>query len=435
MKKILTIACQWLVGITFVLSGLVKAIDPVGASLKIGEYLQHFGMSELAGFSIVLAWLQALFEFSVGFYVAIGRRRIICSILLLVFMGLMTPLTLYLALANPVDDCGCFGDALVLTNWQTFWKNVILLTMVIWLRVNRRNQRPMLSRTFHTFYFYVQMVGVVILLWQGTMALPYIDFRPYRPGISLDPTPVLPREGENQIEDNGSVDYIIVYEKEGVRREFALDSIPAEDSGWEFVETITRQHEADKPLFGSHAETSDLVLFDDEGTDVTREVIGYDGYVMLLLSPDLAKADEHDIDRIENLYEYALEQDYPFYCLTWNNEASIEHWKYSTGSEYPMLYADQQVIETMIRSNPGFMLLNHGVIQWKSHLSGVDVPLLTSAKLSEQTLGQIVPIDRKKRVFWMFVWLFAPLLLYLPMQIIKFTHKKNKQNEKENCCR
>lgn len=416
IKKQLTIACQWLVGLTFLVSGLAKAIDPVGTSLKIGEYLQHFGMSELAEFSIALAWLQALFEFSLGFYVSIGRRRVVCSVLLIAFMGVMTPLTLYLALANPVDDCGCFGDVLVLTNWQTFWKNVILLALIVWLYVGRRYQRAMLSRTFHTFYFYVQIIGVVILLWQGTMTLPYIDFRPYRPGVSL-------------IEENESApleEYVIVYEKEGVRKEFALDSIPAEDSGWEFVETITRQTSSDKPLLGSHAEVSNLVIFDADGTDVTREVIGYDGYVMLLLSPDLAKADEHDIDRVENLYEYALEQEYPFYCLTWRNEASIDHWKFSTGFEYPMLFADQQVIETMIRSNPGFMLLHNGIILWKSHLSDVDVPLLTSAKLSEQTMGQIQPIDRKLRVFWMIVWLFAPLLLYLPMQIIKFTHKNNK---------
>lgn len=415
MKKIITIACQCLVGTTFLFSGLVKAIDPVGAALKIGEYLQHFGMTELAGSSIVMAWLQALFEFSLGYYIFIGRRRIISSTLLILFMGVMTPLTLYLAIVNPVEDCGCFGDVLVLTNWQTFGKNVILLLMVIWLRVYRLYQNALLFRTFHTVYFYIQMVGVVFLLWQGTMALPYLDFRPYRPGVSLI-----------EEETSTETEYLVVYEKEGVRREFVLDSIPEEDAGWEFIETITRQPVSDKPLFGSHAELSNLVIFDDEGVDVTREVIGYDGYVMLLLSPDLAKADEHDIDRIENLYEYALEQQYPFYCLTWRNEASIARWNFATGSEYPMLFADQQVIETMIRSNPGFMLLHKGVILWKSHLSGVDVPLLTSAKLSEQTMGQILPIDRKKRVFWMFVWLFAPILLYLPLQIIKFTHINNK---------
>jgi len=426
MKKRITIASQWLVGATFMLSGLVKAIDPVGASLKIGEYLQHFGLYELSEFSIVFAWAQALFEFTLGYYATIGRRRIVCSTLLIAFMGVMTPLTLYLAIANPVDDCGCFGDALVLTNWQTFWKNVALLLLIVWLRVGRRFQRAMLSRTFHTFYFYVQLVGVVFLLWQGTMALPYIDFRPYRPGVSLDPTPTLSRVGDDKIDDNDATEYIIVYQKKGVCKEFSLDNLPAEDSGWEFVETISRQHETEKPLFGSHAETSNLVLFNDEGGDVTYEVLSDTGYVMLLLSPDLAKADEHDIDRIENLYEYALEQGYPFYCLTWKNESSIEHWKFSTGSEYPLLYADQQVIETMIRSNPGFMLLHNGVILWKSHLSGLDVPLLTSAKLSEQTMGQIQPIDRKLRVFWMFIWLFSPLLLYLPMQFIKFTNINNK---------
>ena len=420
-KRAVTVACQLLVGVTFMLSGLVKAIDPVGTSLKIGEYLQHFGMSELAGFSMALAWIQALFEFSIGFYVTIGRRRIVCSTLLILFMAVMTPLTLYLAIANPVDDCGCFGDALVLTNWQTFWKNVVLLAMSVWLRLHRHGQTPLLVGTFHTFYYYVLLVGICLLLWQGTMALPYIDFRPYRPGTALRQ----PSDDNSTGEDN--VQFFVVYEKGGELREFALDSIPDEDSGWTFVETVTRQAGDDKPILGSHAEVSDLVIFDADNNDVTQQVLGYDGYVMLLLSPDLAQADQHDLDCIENLYEYALEQQYPFYCVTWRNETSIEHWKFTTGSEYPMLYADQQVIETMMRCNPGFMLLHNGIILWKSELSGIDVPLLTSVKLSEQSLGQIQPIDRKMRVFWMFVWLFAPLLLYLPMQVIKFTHKKTKK--------
>lgn len=412
-------------GSVFLFSGVTKAIDPVGASIKLTEYLQHFGMYLLLDFTMAMAWLQALFELALGVYLVVGKHRRASTLTLLVFMSVMTPLTLYLALTNPIEDCGCFGDVLVLSNWQTFGKNVVLLVMALWLWIYRRKQLKMQSIVLHTFYFYVVIIGGVLLLGQGTWALPYLDFRPFRPGVSVVPA------SDNQ-EENREEQYVIVYEKDGVQREFALDSIPDEGSGWEFVETRIQESARQTAQQAAHDQ---LVLFDQQGEEVTQQVLGDTGYVLLLLSPDLGKADEHDVDRIENLYEYAREQDYPFYCVTLNDQEKIGHWKFRTGSEYPFLYSDQQVIEMMIRSNPGFMLLHNGIILWKSHLSGIDVPQLTSAKLNEQTLGQIQPIDRKSRVFWLIVWLFVPLSLYLPLQIINFFIKKTNQNEKENCCR
>lgn len=409
MKRAITWIFQWIVGCTFLFGGVAKAIDPVGSSIKVGEYLQHFGMGMLSDVSMAIAWVLAFFEFALGFYVVIGRHRLVSGMILFVFMIVMTPFTLYLAIFNPVEDCGCFGDALVISNWATFWKNVALLGMVVWLHIHRYIQVAFLPRSFHTVYFYVEAVGLLILMWIGTQQLPYIDFRPYRPGVAICPAASVGQE------DN---EYVIVYQKEGIQREFSLENIPDEDSGWEFVETRIVESQSSSATDSGPS----LVLFDENGKDVSHEVLNDSGYVMLLLSPSLTEADEHDIDRIENLYEYALEQGYSFYGVTLKDESAIEYWKFHTGSEYQFLYADQQVIETIIRSNPGFVLLHDGIILWKSHLSGIDVPRLTSAKLSEQSLGQIQPINRKKRVFWIIVWLIAPFLLYLPLQIINIIH-------------
>lgn len=410
--NILTVVCQLLVGATFVFSGLSKAIDPVGTAIKITEYMMHFGLDSLTGLAMGMSWMLSLIEFSLGFFVIIGHHRIMSAFFVSIFMVVMTPLSLYLALYNPVDDCGCFGDVWVLSNWGTFAKNVVLFALVVWLWWHRTSQKVLLSRSYYALYYYVEMSGVLVLLFLGTWQLPYIDFRAYRPGVSL--------VDEKMSQTNDS-DYIIVYEKDGEQREFSLDALPDEDSGWTFVET---RQPAEQVHSGSPA--SELVIFDEGNEEVTRSVLTGSEYVMLLISPDLREAREHDIDRIETLYEYALEHGYAFYCLTQRDPGAIEHWQFRTGSEYPFVYADKQVIETMIRSNPGFMLLHNGTILWKSHLSGIDVPQLTSAKLSEQTLGQIQPINRKMRVFWVIVWLIAPLLLYLPLQIVKHSRKLSK---------
>ena len=123
----IVLACQLLVGGVFVFSGLTKAIDPVGTAIKIGEYLQHFRMGWLSDFSAGFAWMQALAEIGLGIYILVGHHRLVTSLISLLFMGVMTPLTLYLAIFNPVDNCGCFGDAWILTNWETFAKNVVIL--------------------------------------------------------------------------------------------------------------------------------------------------------------------------------------------------------------------------------------------------------------------------------------------------------------------
>jgi triosephosphate isomerase len=423
LKKLITVLCQLLVGGTFLFSGLVKAIDPVGTSLKLGEYLQHFGLVGMADLSAALAWVLALSEFALGLLFFFGQHRKMSLLFGLLTMLIFTPLTLYLALYNPVDDCGCFGDAWILTNWQTFAKNVVLLLAIVWMLFNRKRIAQWLVEEWYAFYFYAAMIVVAGLCFIGIRRLPYIDFRPYRPGVSMRQLAF-----GSRTPSASETLYYVIYEKDGIRREFLLDSIPDESAGWEFVDTRIVEPQQSQPV----GKTQSLVLFDAEQREVTAEVLGDTGYVFLLLSPDLRTADEHDLDCIDNLYEYAMQEGYAFYCITLNDPAAVGHWRYRTGAEYPMLFADQQEIETMIRSNPGFMLLHDGVILWKSQLSGIDVPVLTSAKLSEQSYGQIQPIHRKKRVFWIIVWLIAPLFLYLPLQFIyKLIKNKNRKMRKK----
>ena len=408
LKRTITVVCQLLLGSTFLFSGFVKAIDPVGTSIKITEYLQYFGWTNLCSFSMGFAWALALMELGLGVYVAMGNHRYATIVCASVFMAIMTPLTLYSAIVDPVEHCGCFGDVWVITNWQSFWKNVFLSACCVWIYRHRPMQVSFMSPLFHTVYVYFGLTVALLLLFWGTWRLPFIDFRPYRPGVSL-------RTDDNTQQEAESVDYVVVYQKDGVQQEFSLDALPDEDSGWEFVETKVSGSAESK---AGHHDASELVLFDEAGEEVTRQVLADTGYVMLLLSPDLAEAQEYVVDRIEGLYEYARQHNYPFYCVTQRDSAAISQWHYLTGSEYPYLYADKQVIETMIRSNPGFMLLHDGVILWKSHLSGIDVPQLSVAPLSESHYGQVHPVNRLSRVLLIALILLLPSGLHIVASIL-----------------
>lgn len=185
MRRYLTLFCQFVVGLTFLFSGLVKCIDPIGTSIKLHDYFAVLGLTWFNDWTLFFAWILCLSEFIIGLNIALGRVRHFFTGLALLAMLVFTPLTLYLAIENPVSDCGCFGDAIVLTNWQTFWKNVFLLVCTIILYVNRKHISNSERRDYLTIIFYVELVIAVGLCYMGTSHLPYLDFRPYRPGVNI----------------------------------------------------------------------------------------------------------------------------------------------------------------------------------------------------------------------------------------------------------
>ena len=135
-----------IVGVTFIVSGGAKLIDPEGTMYKIEDYLAVVGLTTLAPLSLLASVVLSTVEFVIGLNTLLGSYRRVTPVLLAIFMGVMTPLTLYLAIANPIHDCGCFGDAIVLTNWQTFWKNVVLAALVVFLLYYNRRVRSLFKR-------------------------------------------------------------------------------------------------------------------------------------------------------------------------------------------------------------------------------------------------------------------------------------------------
>lgn len=362
IRKIVAECCRALLGAVFVFSGTVKAIDPMGGAIKIGEYLASFGLDKLQSFSVVLSFNLSAIEFTLGVCLLLGVYRRYTTFLTLLMMAFMTPLTLYLALFDPVSDCGCFGDAWILTNWETFFKNVVLLAAAIYVFIH--NQRLTVFYTYKVYWFvplfaYIYCIGFA---YRNYTHLPVVDFRPYKVGANIPALMTVP-EGAPADEYR----YSFIYEKDGVKKEFSLDDVPADDSTWTFVDSKTELIKQGyvPPIAGFN-------LYNAADEDVTDQILHNPRPVFLLIAPKLEEASDEKMDEINNVYDYALENEIDFYSVTGSGSEAITQWNDYTGGEYPYLMADEVLLKTIVRSNPGLVLLRNGTILAKWHAN--DIP-------------------------------------------------------------
>lgn len=365
--KALTECCRLLIGAVFVFSGFVKAVDPVGFSIKIGDYLIAFGLDRFQPVSLVLGFNLIAIEFMLGVCVLLGAYRRYASFFVLAFMVFMTPLTLYLALFDPVSDCGCFGDALILTNWETFGKNVVLLVAAVCLFIN--NQRISSFYTYKVYWFVAlfSFAACGLFSWWNYRHLPVLDFRPYKTGNNIPEAMSIP-EGAPENE----YAYSFIYEKDGEQTVFDLDNLPSEESGWTFVESQTTLiKEGYVPTIAAF----NLYAGD---RDVTDEILREEEDIFLLISPDLTTANDEYIDHINGVFDYAQEAGIRFFGVTVSTEEEINRWIDYTGAEYSFLEADDVLLKTMIRSNPGLILLKGGTVWAKWHFR--DIPEMEEVK-------------------------------------------------------
>jgi uncharacterized membrane protein YphA (DoxX/SURF4 family) len=363
MIKTLVGICRLLVGAVFVFSGFVKAIDPMGFEIKIGEYLAVWGMEGFRSLAVAAAFILIALEFTLGVCLLLGVYRRYTSLLALALMLLMTPLTLYLALFNPVTDCGCFGDAWVITNWETFVKNLVLLAAAVGVYVRRRDIPSCYTTAgAQRFVALFAYAGCLYFAYWNYNHLPPVDFRPYKEGIHIPGQMSIP-EGAPEEEYR----YSLVYEKDGVKEVFSLEDYPAEDSAWTFVET--RMELIQK---GYTPPISAFVIYDREGHEAAGLILEQPGDLLLVVAARLEEASGKRIDDINNLYDYAQENDIAFYCVTGSSADAIDAWIERTGAEYPFLEADAVLLKTIIRSNPGLVWMRNGTILKKWHYN--DLP-------------------------------------------------------------
>ncbi len=413
--KFLVEFCRLFLGVTFIFSGIVKAIDPVGSSIKISEYLASFHLDFLQLFSLPGAINLAAIEFALGVCMLLGVYRRYASFLVLVLMLFMTPLTLYLALYNPVADCGCFGDALIISNWATFYKNVALLGAAIFVFIY--NQRLFPIYTFKVYWFiaiysYVFIVGFSL---RNYWYLPIIDFRPYKVGINITEQMTIPEDAPQD-----EYEYTFIYEKNGVKKEFSIDNLPT-DSTWNFVDREARLIKA-----GYVPPITDFRIMSFEDEDLTDQILSDTTGVFLLISPKLSKASEERIDEINNLYDYAVENNLSFYCLTGSDQTEVKRWIDYTGAEYPFLFVDEVTLKTVIRSNPGLVVLKGGTIMGKWHYN--DFPQEENlAEFVKSSLNDTMEDKKDARLLTNILSFSVPLLF-----VWGYDYKRNRRKKELN---
>lgn len=416
--------CRLLLAVTFILSGFVKAVDPMGTQYKIDEYLEAWGMAGvMPGFvTLTASVLLSSVEFSLGVALLFAIRRRRTSVLVLAIMAVMTPLTLWLALADPISDCGCFGDAVKLTNWQTLWKNIVLLgaAIVVWRRPMAIRRLVSRSNQWIVMNFTVAFI-VCVSAW-SLYDLPQFDFRPYHVGADIKKGMEIP-EGAPQPQ----FETTFIMEKNGERREFALDDYP--DSTWTFVDSRTVQTAAGYvPPIHDFSITSI-----SDGKDITDSVLSHKGYTFLLVSPHLEQADDSRLDLINQVYEYADEYGYPFYCLTASSNTFIKRWRDMTGAEYEFCATDETTLKTIIRSNPGLVLLKDGTVVRKWSHNRVPEEEELEIPLEESELGQAPEGSTGHRVLNIVLWYVLPLTLLTLADRMwawsKWVRKKKKSNK------
>lgn len=359
-QSMLACVLRIILGSVFVFSGFVKAIDPLGTVYKIEDYLTAFGgffnlFMPMAG---VIAGVLIAVEFALGVMLLLNVFTKWVKWLTLVFYICMTILTLYIAIENPVSDCGCFGDAIVISNWETFWKNVILLVCATLLVSCKRYRQQFFVWPIELAILCISILSIGGFMVHSLQHLPIIDFRPYKIGNNLLELMEYPEDAEPDV-----YDVTLVYAKDGVEYEFTQDNYPRNDSTWVFVSQNSKLVKQ-----GYVPPIHDFEIINSDYEEITYDILESETPVTLAIMYDLGKTDLEQAKRLNELYAACVERGELFYAVTGSGEDEIISYELQTNAEYPICTCDPVTLKTIVRANPGIVVVQQGVVIDKYNL-------------------------------------------------------------------
>ena len=402
LLKMIVNLCRIIVAVTFIFSGFVKAIDPIGTQYKLQDYLGAIGMAGiLPNWTLLaVAVFLAAIEFCIGIFLLFAIQRRLISKLTVAFMAFMTMVTVWIVVADPVKDCGCFGDALHLTNTETLIKNIVLLVCSLVIMYRPLAMFRFVSKSNQWIVTNYTIVFILVSSGLSLYYLPIFDFRPYHIGVNIPRGMEIPKGAKLP-----QFKTTFIMEKNGQRKEFTLDNYP--DASWKFIDSKTVQtSEGYIPLIHDFSITDNKT-----GLDLTNSVLSHKGYTFLLIAPHLETADDSNFGDIDRLYEYAQSYDIPFYCLTASTTKAIKRWVDLTGAEYPFCITDEAVLKTIIRSNPGLLLLKDGTIINKWSHNNLPNEAKLSRPISQSSLGKMPKDSVPAKILEIVLWFILPLTL------------------------
>ena len=402
LLKMIVNLCRIIVAVTFIFSGFVKAIDPIGTQYKLQDYLGAIGMAGiLPNWTLLaVAVFLAAIEFCIGIFLLFAIQRRLISKLTVAFMAFMTIVTVWIVVTDPVKDCGCFGDALHLTNTETLIKNIVLLVCSLAIMYRPLAMFRFVSKSNQWIVTNYTIVFILVSSGLSLYYLPIFDFRPYHIGVNIPRGMEIPKGAKLP-----QFKTTFIMEKNGQRKEFTLDNYP--DASWKFIDSKTVQTSE-----GYIPPIHDFSITDNKtGLDLTNSVLSHKGYTFLLIAPHLETADDSNFGDIDRLYEYAQSYDIPFYCLTASTTKAIKRWVDLTGAEYSFCITDEAVLKTIIRSNPGLLLLKDGTIINKWSHNNLPNEAKLSRPISQSSLRKMPKDSVPAKILEIVLWFILPLTL------------------------
>ena len=352
-----------LFGVVFLYSGFVKAIDPLGHTYKMLDYLQAMNLPQPYNLTLIMAIAMIALEFVVGLGLMVGIKVKFLSWIGLLLMLFMTPLTLWLALTNAVSDCGCFGEALKISNWATFWKNVVLLIMIIAILILEKYRKPylkMLPSWIVTIAFFAIPIAISA---HCLYHLPIIDFMPYAIGKNIPQQMEIPEDAPM---DEFETSFTYKNRQTGEEKLFeSLADAPWNDTiNWEYVSQNTKLIKK-----GYEPPIHDLAIISPEFGDITEEILSDTNYVFLFVMYNLDLTNDRHIVELNKIYAQMSEKGCQVAGLTASSPAEIERFTQTNGVLFPFYIVDAIPLKTMVRANPGIVILKNGTIidKWNAN--------------------------------------------------------------------
>ncbi|MEL4455558.1 BT_3928 family protein [Lutimonas vermicola] len=353
--RIITHIARFLVAVTFIFSGFVKLVDPLGSAYKFEEYFgaDVLNLEFLSPFALQFSIVLILAEIMLGVMLLVGYKPKITVWSLFFISLLFLFLTWYSAHYDKVTDCGCFGDAIKLTPWETFYKNVILIVLVVYLLIRVYDIHPILSDVFARRVSMISFIVFVGIAFYVLRYLPIIDFRPYAIGKNIPEGMRIPEDAEVPVYED-----TWIYKVDGENKVYTTEDKPWNIQGATFVDRKTRTLKE-----GYIPPIHDFTM-EREGEDLTETLMEKEK-LMLIVAYNLKMASQEGMQQIKELSERAMEMGYTVYCFSASTQEDYDIIKKEYNLDFDLLFCDETTLKTIVRSNPGIVTLNKGTITGK----------------------------------------------------------------------